>query len=99
MITTDGRSSVEVAIEHLVLDGFEPQQGQEIASTIKEKLALLIEEKGLPGEIPENLQAGQVDAGSVQVSEAAGTARIGAQIAEAIYNRLSRMIWRGKADD
>jgi hypothetical protein len=99
MITTDGRSSVEIAIEHLVLDGFEPQQSQAIASTLKEKLAGLIEERGLPGDSPQPIQAGQLDAGSIHLPEGASPARIGAQIAEAIYNRLAHMIGRGKQDD
>ena len=99
MITTDGRSSVEIAIEQLVLDGFEPQQSQAIASTIREKLAGLIEERGLPGEIPGSIHAGRLDAGSIHLSEEANPARIGTQIAEAIYKRLAHIIRRGKQDD
>lgn len=99
MITTDGRSTVDIAIEHLVLDGFEPQQSQAIAATLQEKLASLIEERGLPGEIQGSIQAGKLDAGSINLPEGASPAQMGTQIAEAIFNRLSHMLGRGNQDD
>jgi len=99
MITMDGRSSIDVAIEHLVLDGFEPQQSQAIAATLQEKLASLIEEKGLPGEFQASIQAGRLDAGTINLPEGASPAQMGTQIAEAIFNHLSHMLGRGNQDD
>lgn len=99
MITMDGRSSVDVAIEHLVLDGFEPQQSQAIKATLQEKLASLIEERGLPRKIQGSIHAGKLDAGSIHLPEGARPAQMGKQVAEVIFDRLSHMLGRGDQDD
>ena len=73
--------NVELHIEELVLDGFEPHQQHEIADALRERLGSVLAERGVP---PGLRDVGAVDAGTIS------SADTGAGAADAIYDGLSR---------
>jgi len=73
---------VELHIEELVLDGFEPHQRHYIAEALRARLAETLADRGLP---PAMLNgAASVDAGSIALDASASPARTGSAAADAI---------------
>jgi hypothetical protein len=71
--------NIELHIEELVLDGFEPHQRHEIAEALRARLGEVLVERGLP---PSLADTGAIDAGSISFG---GATRTGTAAADAIY--------------
>jgi len=82
-------SNVELHIEELVLDGFVRGQRYEIAEAIGREL-----ERLLAGRVPQSLTAGsavdRLDAGVLEIRQAARPEAVGAGIAQQIYGGMGR---------
>ena len=74
---------VELHIEELVLDGFEPHQRYEIAEALRARLGEILADRGVPSALLENI--GAIDAGSISLGQSVSPARTGSAAADAIY--------------
>ncbi len=84
-----GHSSIEIEIDSLVLSGFHAADRYRISAAFEGELTRLIEEEGLPNAPQASLNLSGLDAGSIQVRPGSPPARIGVQIARALYQRIS----------
>lgn len=71
--------NIELHIEELVLDGFEPHQRYEIAEALQARLGEVLADRGVP---PSLGDVGAIDAGSISFG---GASRTGTAAADAIY--------------
>jgi hypothetical protein len=76
--------NIELHIEELVLDGFEPHQRSEIAAALQARLGEVLADRGLPESLGD---ASAIDAGTIT---AGGASRTGAAAADAIYRGITR---------
>jgi hypothetical protein len=81
---------VQVEIDELVLTGFTRSQGEEIADSLRETLAHLVETDAARWHGSESIQANTIDAGKVQMRRSGRAKSTGEQIARAIYGSLPR---------
>ncbi len=98
MITNSGHSSVEIEIDSLVLNGFHSSDRYRIGAAFESELARLIEEDGLEVTQTSGINLPALDAGSIQVKSGTPPARIGAQIARALYQRINNAL-KGNQND
>ncbi len=87
MKLTDGgvRPSIELRIEHLVLDGFSSADRASIADAVKSELAGLLGEYGLPSAIQNSSELERLNGGTISLARGARAAAIGGQIAHAVH--------------
>ena len=71
--------NIELHIEELILDGFEPHQRYEIAEALQARLGEVLADRGLPSSLGD---VSAIDAGSISFGSAS---RTGADAADAIY--------------
>jgi hypothetical protein len=96
MITSDGRTSVEIEIESLALTGFRSSDRYQITASVQSELARLIESKGLPAtDAAGSMDFPGLDAGSFKLRAGASPASIGAQIARSLYHSISKAMHKG----
>ena len=76
---------VEIHIDRLILDGFDPGDRPVIRSAVKDELARLIREHGPPARVS---GAGSIDAGTMDITPGAPARQIGIEIARSIYQGL-----------
>jgi len=76
--------NIELHIEELVLDGFEPHQRSEIAAALQARLGEVLADRGLPASLGD---ASRIDAGTIAFG---GPSRTGAAAADAIYRGITR---------
>ncbi len=98
MITSDGRTPVEVEIESLSLDGFDPADRYRITAAFQSELARLIETEGLPPAQDGRLDLPRLDGGSLKLARGAAPASIGAQIARSLFHSIVKAL-RGNQHD
>ena len=85
-----GPSSVTVHIDELVLHGFAPADGHDIADAVRAELARRL--AGAAERIhtsPSEDPIDRIDAGSITIRDAARPAAIGAQVGAALASALS----------
>ncbi len=87
---SETRYAVELHIEELVLHGFPPEQRQAIAAAVEAALAGLIAERGAPPGWVGGEEIPRLDGGQFVVTPAARPEAIGAQVAQAVYEGLTR---------
>ena len=81
-------SSIEVYIEELVLHGFTPGDRYGISEAMTGELTRLLTTQGLPASFGQSTEATFLDAGSFRVAQSAGPRAVGAQVAQAIHQKL-----------
>jgi hypothetical protein len=80
--------NIELHIEELVLNGFEPHQRHEIAEALRARLGEVLVERGIPGGLTgdvDAIDAGTVTLGTGTLGIAPSPARTGSAAADAIY--------------
>jgi len=83
------RPSVELHIEELVLDGFEPAHRHTIGDAIERELARLFTGQGAPARITQGSEIAHLDARSLEVTLGSNPETIGLLLAKAIYEGLA----------
>jgi hypothetical protein len=83
-------SEIELHIEELVLDGFEPADRHAVADALQSELARLLATHGLPHAHAARLEGAQIDAGSVRLKPNSTARATGAEVARAIHGGLTR---------
>ena len=79
------RRNVELHIEELVLDGFQSQDKQHIASAVQQELHRLLSEGQLP---QSNRSISQLDGGTIHMESKATPQSTGHKIARKLYGGL-----------
>ena len=78
-------AALHVHIGELVLHGFSPAAGRRIGDGVHSELTRLFATAGVPSAMVSAPAAERVDAGPIRIASRAAAARIGGQIARAIY--------------
>ena len=81
---------VHVEIDEVVLTGFTKSQGEEIADSLRETLALLIADDAAGWHEPESMNVESLDAGKVQMRRSGRAKSTGELVARAVYGSLPR---------
>jgi len=81
-------AKIELRIEELVLDGFDPADRDRIAGSLKSELERLFAEGGLPPSLARRGEIGYLDSGAFEVGPALEAEAVGARMAQAIHGGL-----------
>jgi hypothetical protein len=81
---------IELHIDELALHGFPPGDRYRIAEGLEHELARLIAAHGVPALLGHATRVTMLDGGSFSLQANAGAARIGGQVAQAIYEGMRR---------
>ncbi len=83
------KASVELHIEELVLEGFPHLDRTQLGDAVRDELARLMAERGVPPGLAQGGTVARLEGGEFQVAPGANARTIGAQIAQAVYRGLS----------
>lgn len=83
-------TNVQVHIEELVLHGFPPGDRHVIAAAVQRELATMFEQRDLPPSIFHSGEIARVEGGAFTIAPRGKAARVGHQIAQAVYGGLSK---------
>jgi hypothetical protein len=86
----DRRHAVDLHIEELVLDGFNPGDRHRIGAAVEAELARLFAERGVSPSLAWGAELATLDGGSFDVAPGAGPEQVGGQVAQAVYGGLNR---------
>ncbi|MCB0806149.1 MAG: hypothetical protein KDC05_10155 [Bacteroidales bacterium] len=79
------RQSIEINIDELILEGFPYIDRDKIGNSIRNELAKMISEKGMPNAYLDSQQISTVNGGSFFISKGSTPNSIGKQIAKSIF--------------
>ena len=82
--------NVRLHIEELVLQGFDGVDRYRVGAMVEQELARLFAEQGVPPGMAAGGAVARIDGGTFTVTPDAKPDRIGAQVAQAIYNGVPR---------
>ena len=83
-------SQIEINIEELVLQGFPPSDRHRIGNSVMTELTRLFTENGCPEKFSNGGEIPGINAGEFKTSVQSNPKTTGNQIAQSIYNGLSR---------
>ncbi len=81
---------IELHIGRLRLHGFPPAQRHAIGAALRQELARLIAERGMPGARSPGGRLPNLNLAGMRIRAGAGGKDVGAQLARTIYGGLSR---------
>jgi hypothetical protein len=87
------RADLELHIEDLVLEGFQPGDRRRIGYALVAELERLLGDRGVPESIGRDLEIEVADGGELDLAPGSKADAIGSQVAGAVYGGLSR--WTG----
>jgi hypothetical protein len=82
---------IEIHIDRIVLDGYDPIHAPAIREAIRESLALLVAQSGLPGHFVQNTHIRQVQGGPMEAAGNHSVHQIGAGIARSVYQGIHNL--------
>ena len=82
--------SIELHIGELVVHGFPVADRAQLGAVVRQELARLFAERGMPAGLEQGGEIASVDGGELQVAASAGVGALAAQIARAVYGGLGR---------
>jgi len=80
--------NIEINIEELVLQGFDPGDRFVVGKALEQELTRLINEQDIPSGFSADREIPKVDAGTFRVSGDAKAGTIGIQTAKSVFNGL-----------
>lgn len=83
-------ANIELHIEELILHGFAPGDRHQIGEAVERELARLFAEQGVPASLFQEMEIAHLGGGAFEVARGSRTEAIGAQVAQAMYGRLSQ---------
>ena len=86
----DRRHAVDLHIDELVLDGFDPGDRYRIGAAVEAELARLFAERGVSPSLARGGELSSLDGGSFDVAPGTGPEGIGGQVAQAVHGGLNR---------
>jgi hypothetical protein len=84
------RPNIELHIEELVLEGFDPRQRQAIATALERELGALTGNRGVPPSLSANRRLAHLDGGHFDIPVGAAPDAIGVRLARALYRGFGR---------
>ena len=78
-------ASVRLRVDELVLHGFAPADRHRIADAMRDELARLFAERGVPERLARGEAPAELDAGAFEVPGGARPAEVGRRLAGALY--------------
>ena len=84
------RRSVELHIEELVLDGFEPAHRYTIGEAVARELTRLFTEQGVPIAATQDVEIEHLNGGAINAKPGSNAEATGVQLARVIYGGLSQ---------
>ncbi len=87
---------LEVHIEELQLDGFDPRNRHDIGDAVQRELALILGEGGLDPASLQNLEVSVLDAGAFAAGTADRPERTGRAIAQPVARAIQRSLGRAR---
>jgi hypothetical protein len=82
--------NLELRVEELVLQGFEPADRYRIGEAVERELDRLFTEQGVSPTLNQDSQAEHLDGGAFELKPNLGADAIGIQVAQKVYGRLNR---------
>jgi len=83
-------SSIELNIEKLVLQGFHQIDDYKLSESIEQEFTNLLKRNEHSNQFDNNIYLNNINAGNVGVTVDSGSFEIGKQIANVIYNNISK---------
>lgn len=83
-------SAVELHIDELVLNGFDPVHRHQVGDAIERELTRLFSEAEISSAITRGLETQHIDGGTLEMEPKLGATDIGKRVARAIYGGLNR---------
>lgn len=84
------KPNIELHIEELLLQGFEPCHRYRIGQVMEGGLARLLAEDGVPASLAGGGRVARLDGGAFEVVAGAAPEAIGVQVARAVYGGVKR---------
>lgn len=79
---------IEINIEKLVLEGFEPGDRYLIGEAVEQELARLFAEQGIPSELERGGNVSHLDGAAIEIATGSKASNIGINIAKSVYGGL-----------
>lgn len=86
------QSSIELNIEKLVLQGFHQIDDYKLSESIEQEFTKLIKRNEQSKQFENNIYLNNINAGNILVTVNSGSAEIGKQVANIIYNSISKKL-------
>jgi hypothetical protein len=80
---------IDLKIEKLILEGFEPADRERMVAAIKQELFRLLAGRELPQSLAQRGSLAQLDGGQFQMAAGAPVETVGVQVAQQIYAGLA----------
>jgi hypothetical protein len=78
-------AAVRVRVEEMVLHGIPHADRHRVADAVRDELARLLAERGVPAGLRAGGERAELDAGAFEVPRGARAAEVGRRVAEALY--------------
>jgi hypothetical protein len=85
-----GRPTLNLQIEKVVLRGFASINSERVGESARGELARLFEQRGIPRFLAAHTTIDLLNGGSFKIASTSGAEQIGTQLAQAIYQALTR---------
>ena len=82
--------NLEIYIEELVLQGFDPSDDRGIGDALERELARLIADQGIPSSFKLSGEIDGIDGGAFEMAPGSGAKAIGNKVAQSVYGGLRR---------
>ncbi len=82
--------AVQLHIRKLVLTGVDPNDTGQVGAAVKQELARLLADQGLPAGLTTSSHRGKLDAGTLEPGHDGTPEGTGHQIARAVYKGISK---------
>ncbi len=83
-------NNIELHIEELVLHGFPGANAYEVGDAVQREIGRLLQERGLPANLPGNLHIDRLNGGTFTLSSPHQAIAIGNGIADSVYKGLHK---------
>lgn len=82
--------SVELHVEELMLDGFEPARRYAFGEAFESELGRLFSERGVPAALTQDIEIAHLNGGAINLKPGASADDAGIQLARTIYGGLDK---------
>lgn len=82
--------SVELHVEELMLDGFEPAQRYAFGEAFESELGRLFSDSGVPAALTQDIEIAHLNGGAINLKPGASADDAGIQLARTIYGGLDK---------
>lgn len=84
------QANLDLHIDELIIDGLPHVNGDQLGAIVRQELARLFTEQGIPPGLRQSGQMAALDGGAISVPPNAPVEAVGAQIARSLYGGFSQ---------